>query len=374
MTEYGFHFNAQESLLYIMRDNFSEIKIEKINHNITRVRFTPDGIYDSLFSYARDPEFVDEKVDVEFTKGNEYLSFESQHLKLLIDPKTHSLRFLNSSFQNLLALDSPVKKESVHGEYYFFPMIMQEDESIYGLGDKPVEPNLRGKSFQNWGTDTFAYNYAADPLYKNIPFFIGQHEGGSYGVFLDSSYRTVFDFTPENAGFGSYGENMTFYFFEGNSPTEIIQHYLFLTGTPELPPLWALGYHQCKWSYYPEKKVKKIAKKLRKLKIPCDAIYLDIDYMDGFRCFTWDPKHFPQPKKLIQKLDKKGFKTVVMIDPGLKIDKNYTIWKDGKDNDLYCKTPSGKDFKGMVSAAPAISRILRYPKPGIGGAIFSRNL
>src|SRR5690606_5908984 len=138
--------------------------------------------------------------------------------------------------------------------------------------------------------------------------------------------------------------------------------YLSLTGTPELPPLWALGYHQCKWSYYPEKKVKKIAKKLRKLKIPCDAIYLDIDYMDGFRCFTWDAKLFPHPKKLIQKLDKQGFKTVVMIDPGLKIDKNYPIWKDGKDNDLYCKTPSGKDFKGMVWPGPCNFPDFTLPK------------
>lgn len=348
MTEYGFHFNSMESLLYILRDNFAEIKIEKITSGITRIRYSPDGIFESLFSYAKDPLFIEEKIKIDFTKGIDFLAYESETLKLIIDPKKFSLRFLNSMNQCLLAVEPPVNRVSENGDYTFFPIRLKGGESFFGLGDKPVEPNLRGKAFELWGTDSYAYPYGADPLYKNIPFFIGQHSSGCYGIFLDSSYRTSFDFGAYSPGFGSYSDSLTYYFIEGNTPSEIIKNYLLLTGTPELPPLWALGYHQCKWSYYPEKKVKKIARKLRKLEIPCDAIYLDIDYMDGYRCFTWDTKLFPQPKKLIRWLEKKGFKTVVMIDPGLKIDKNYPVWKDGKDNDLYCKMPDGKDFKGMV--------------------------
>lgn len=348
MAEYGFHFNPQESLLYVMRENFTEIKVEKINAGITRIRYTPDGIFEPVFSYAKDPLFVEEKIKVDFTRGTGFLAFESENLKLIIDPKNFSLRFLNNVNQCLLALDTPVKKESGTGEYIFVPLQIRGDESFFGLGDKPVEPNLRGKSFELWGTDSYAYRYGTDPLYKNIPFFIGLHEAGCYGIFLDTSSRTRFDFGTRHPGFGAYSESLTYYFFEGSSPLEILRNYLHLTGTPELPPLWALGYHQCKWSYYPEKKVKKIAKKFRKLEIPCDAIYLDIDYMDGYRCFTWNAELFPQPKKLIRWLDKKGFKTVVMINPGLKTDKNYIVWKDGKDNGLYCKMPDGKDFKGSV--------------------------
>ena len=112
--------------------------------------------------------------------------------------------------------------------------------------------------------------------------------------------------------------------------------------------MWAMGYHQSKWSYYPESNVRAIAKNFRKMKIPCDAIYLDIDYMDGFRCFTWDKSRFPNPKKMISDLEEKGFKTVVMIDPGIKIDKDYWVYQEAIENDYFCKRADGAFMKGKV--------------------------
>jgi alpha-glucosidase len=84
------------------------------------------------------------------------------------------------------------------------------------------------------------------------------------------------------------------------------------------------GLPPCKWSYFPE--VKEITSKFR-IKIPCDAIYLDIDYMEGFRCFTWNKEYFPDPKRMVAELAEDGFKTVVIIDPGIKIDKEYSVYK-----------------------------------------------
>ena len=98
--------------------------------------------------------------------------------------------------------------------------------------------------------------------------------------------------------FWADGGEMNYYFFYGPKISQVVEAYTDLTGVPELPPMWALGFHQSKWSYYPEKQVKKIASKFRKLEIPCDAIYLDIDYMEGFRCFTWDNRRFPKSKEI----------------------------------------------------------------------------
>ncbi|HKK12353.1 MAG TPA: TIM-barrel domain-containing protein, partial [Flavobacteriaceae bacterium] len=88
--------------------------------------------------------------------------------------------------------------------------------------------------------------------------------------------------------------------------------------------------------------------KFRKLKIPCDAIYLDIDYMDGFRCFTWDKTKFPDPKRMIRELNKNGFKTVVMIDPGIKVDRDYWVYDEGVKNDYFCKRGDGPFMHGKV--------------------------
>ena len=117
---------------------------------------------------------------------------------------------------------------------------------------------------------------------------------------------------------------------------DVVKRYHKLTGTHYMPPMWGLGYHQCRWSYYPENKVREVAYEFRKREIPCDAIYLDIDYMDGYRCFTWNKRYFPDPKKMISDLNANGFKTVVIIDPGIKIDKDYSVFKEGLEKDYFC--------------------------------------
>jgi len=247
--------------------------------------------------------------------------------------------------------------------YGGFSFEIEPQAIVMGLGDKPDLPDLRGRTYENWGTDTYAFGRGSDPLYKNIPFFIVKGKNRSWGFFLDHTARSGFDFRSSTLAFGiqkgasakgedHYDPTFNLYIFCNENPLEILKQYVCLTGLPKLPPLWALGYHQSKWSYYPERKVKKVAKRFRVEKIPCDAIYLDIDYMDGFRCFTWDASRFPKPAKLINWLESKGFKTVVMIDPGIKIDKKYKIWKQGKALDVYCKGKDGKPFKGNVWPGP----------------------
>jgi len=210
----------------------------------------------------------------------------------------------------------------------------QPGESYYGLGDKPADNNLRAKRFEMWGTDQYAFGKHTDPLYKNIPFYIGLQNKIAYGIFFDNTFRSFFDFAQERhhvTSFWAQGGTMDYYFIYGPDLNSVVSGYTELTGKPELPPLWALGFHQCKWSYYPESNVREITSKFRELQIPCDAIYLDIDYMDGFRCFTWDKEKFPNPTKMISDLREDGFKTIAIIDPGIKVDQTIMsikkLWK-----------------------------------------------
>jgi alpha-glucosidase len=228
----------------------------------------------------------------------------------------------------------------------------QKGESFYGLGDKPVDVNLKGKRFENWATDSYAFGKNTDPIYKAIPFYTAIQDNKAYGVFFDNTFKTSFDFAHERrnvTSFWAQGGEMNYYFIYGPQMEDVVKNYTDLTGKPHaLPPLWALGFHQCKWSYYPEANVKEVTKTFRDLKIPCDAIYLDIDYMDGFRCFTWDKKYFPDPKRMVKELEDKGFKTVVIIDPGIKIDLEYDVFKEALDKDYFCKRADGPYMKGKV--------------------------
>jgi alpha-glucosidase len=230
--------------------------------------------------------------------------------------------------------------------------VSHDGESYFGLGDKPGSLNLKGKRYENWVTDSYAYGKDSDPIYKAIPFYTGLHHGKAYGIFFDNTFRAFFDFAHERknvTSFWAQGGEMNYYFVYGPEMNDVVANYTDLTGKPhQMPALWTLGYHQCKWSYYPESKVKAVAAKFRELQIPCDAIYLDIDYMDGFRCFTWNKEYFPDPKRMVKELMDDGFKTIVIIDPGIKVDKDYSVFQEGLENDYFCKRADGPYMKGKV--------------------------
>lgn len=141
---------------------------------------------------------------------------------------------------------------------------------------------------------------------------------------------------------------MQYYYIHGPNMMDVVKRYHSITGTHFMPPLWGIGYHQCRWSYYPEQNVREVTAEFRKREIPCDAIYLDIDYMDGYRCFTWNKQYFPDPKKMISDLAANGFKTVVMIDPGIKVDENYWVFKEGQENRYFCRRGDDYFMEGFV--------------------------
>jgi alpha-glucosidase len=121
-----------------------------------------------------------------------------------------------------------------------------------------------------------------------------------------------------------------------------------LTGRMPLPPRWALGYQQSRWSYESAEKAWQIVREFRERRIPCDVIWLDIDYMDGFRCFTFDPLRFASPSTLNHRLHAQGFRTVWMIDPGIKVDAHYFVYQQGHAGEHFVMEPGGREFNGNV--------------------------
>jgi alpha-glucosidase len=229
---------------------------------------------------------------------------------------------------------------------------MFPDEKFLGLGEKTGNLNKRGNKYENWNSDTPAYATNFDPLYQSIPFYIGIHDRVTYGIFLDNTYRTKFNFgasTDEKfMSFSASNGEMNYYIFGASTVAGIIRDYTWLTGRMPMPPIWSLGYQQCRWSYYPESEVMKLAQSFRDKQIPCDMIYLDIDYMDSYKIFTWNKERFPRPEEMIRKLNAMGFHIATIVDPGIKIDKDYFAYNEGLANNYFVKYPSGENYTGSV--------------------------
>ncbi|MBK9336854.1 MAG: glycoside hydrolase family 31 protein [Lewinellaceae bacterium] len=330
------------------------LRVQVAAPGTVRLRYSPDGYFHPDHSYALDPNRDTARVTATLNESaNEYVLITGP-LQVVVAKSGARVRFYDLD-DRLLNEDDAVysaRRTIMQGwSALKISKKRQRKEVFYGLGDKTCSPDLSGKSFQNWCTDAFGFGRDTDPLYRAIPFYYGLHQGIAYGIFFDNTFRTHFDFDSNGDGsttFWAEGGEMNYYFLYGPGLTDVARAYTRLTGLPDLPPLWALGYHQCRWSYYPHSRVLEIADTFRALEIPCDAIYLDIDYMDGYRCFTWNRDHFPDPKGLIEELQARGFQTVVMIDPGIKEDPDYPVYRQGMEQGMFLRSTDGGIAKGPV--------------------------
>jgi alpha-glucosidase len=346
------HISVEGNQFFI-NDGRSTVCVTVISDEIIRVRMAPQGVFLVDFSYALSPEeYRISRIDV--FENEEIYRISTNTVNCTVQKSNFHISFSDRD-DNLINEDEyPMhwEENTEFGGYYIYcTKKSSPEESFFGLGDKPTEFNIRGKRFTLWGTDTYAFAKDQDPLYRNIPFYIGIEKGISYGLFFDNTFKSFFDFgyqESDKVSFWADGGELNYYYIHGPHMMDVVKRYSSLTGRHPMPPIWALGYHQCRWSYFPEKKVKDIASTFRLKKIPCDAIYLDIDYMDGYRCFTWNKKYFPDPKRMIRELKADGFQTVVIIDPGIKVDENYFVYKEAKEKNYFCRRSDDYFMEGHV--------------------------
>lgn len=230
---------------------------------------------------------------------------------------------------------------------------LQGPEHFYGLGDKTGFLDKRHYAYEMWNTDN------PDPqvdsfkaLYKSIPFFMaltGQHV---YGIFLDNPYKSVFNMGQESEEyyyFGAVSGNLDYYYIAGETLSEVLGGYTYLTGTCPLPQKWTLGYHQSRWGYVTQEDVEEIARSMREYDIPCDAIHFDIDYMQDYKVFTWNEKRYHgNPAGYLKCLSDRGFKPVTINDPGVKKEAGYSVYEEGVERGYFAKSPEGEVYINAV--------------------------
>lgn len=254
-----------------------------------------------------------------------------------------NITFINQSSERLRKDRAPV----FSGETWSQTSDLHPKEAVYGLGLRASPLNLHGKKFRFWNLDPGgSINPGDDPLYVCLPVYMGLHPGGSYLVFYENAHDGEINFNQELQINMSAGA-LRYYFIAGN-PSTLLRRYTELTGRPTLPPRWALGYHQSRWGYKTADDIRNVVSGFQEHQIPLDNIHLDIDYMRGYRVFTVDQQRFLDLTSLTSELQQQGIQTITILDPGVKIDPEYRVYKEGLDQDVFVKTHQGEIQKALV--------------------------
>lgn len=347
------------------------LRVEAIDQGILRVRLGVGGAFLNNVSYALKEDLQQKGSPYRIEQNSSEVRLSVENLSFVLTKPKPGLRvedrkgnvlieeFAPLSWENKDAKVGGQAKEGQtepvlapkEGYAALLTLKLGYDEHFYGLGEKALGLDLRHTYSQMWNTDAVGYGPGDDPLYQSQPFLIGLKKGDAFGMFFDNPYRIQFDLGKEfedRYRVRTEGGELDLYLLAGPKISDVVQRYTALTGTMPMPPSWALGHMLCRYSYYPDTEVLDIAKRARQERIPTDVVWLDIHYMDGYRVFTWDRSRFPDLPGLTHSLHAMGMKAVSMIDPGVKVDPGYSVFKEGIERDAFLKYPDGGLYIGKV--------------------------
>ena len=327
-----------------------KVRLIALAPDVIRVTYAPNGTFPADQSFAVLPGAFPTTTKLRVSTSDAALDLRTDQLVIRVDKSPLRLTFLDTSGK-ILSQERADHPAAFDGTEFRLWKTMPDDEHYFGLGDKTGPLDHREIAFTNWNSDMFGWQESTDPLYKAIPFFLAMRRGVAYGLFLDNTYRSNFDFGKEARdlySFGSDGGALDYYFFYGPSPKRVIELFTQLVGRTPLPPLFALGYQQCRYSYYPESQVREIAAEFRKRQIPADVIYLDIDYQQDNRPFTVNRERFPTFEKMVKDLGEEGFKVVTITDLHLAHLPGYQPYDEGHKHDYFVKNRDGSEYVGKV--------------------------
>ena len=269
---------------------------------------------------------------------------------------------------NILLESQPGQGVGFSGEASIFMFATAASPLFYGMGEKCGALERSNVRTKFWNTDVFgdfaeAVHAAnqADPMYVSVPYLIVRSNNTYVGLLLDNACETFISTTDKTTIEGNVIESSqggfhlgcangrpVLYLIYGPSLRELTRKLQNLVGTTPLPPLWALGHHQCRWGYEDQDDIEYVDANYAANDIPLDGIWLDIDYMDGYRVFTFDREKFPSLEKVLDDMLARNRHVVPILDPGVKIDPGYTVYADGVRQDVFCKNAAGTDFVGIV--------------------------
>jgi len=220
--------------------------------------------------------------------------------------------------------------------------------SLYGTGEVGGPLLRNGRRVVTWNTDAFGYDSQTPSLYQSHPWVLAvRADGSSFGVLADTPGRVVIDLA-DGIELRAQGPAFGVVIIDRDSPQAVLRTLGELVGRMPLPPRWALGFQQCRYSYAPASELQQIAAEFRARRIPCDVLWMDIDYMERYRTFTFDPRGFADPLGLTRELRDQGFRNVWILDPGIRREPGHFVYDQGTRGDHWVKSANGEPFVGKV--------------------------
>ncbi|WP_239615572.1 glycoside hydrolase family 31 protein [Cohnella mopanensis] len=336
----------QDGNTFICRGNKGNAAILFLTDDVFRIKIFQGEQVDLSTTPGVLPQVSD--VEVKTQENDTKFIFVTSTIRLIVDKSKCSFLIEDLKAQTI-ARQNPVSWDA-RGEISA-TYEMPNESHFYGLGEKTGFLDKRGERYTNWNTDVYAPHVPEiEALYQSIPLLIHTHGEQSYGLFLDNPGRSDFDMRASDTTFsiscstGAYD----IYFINGPQMKDVVSRYTVLTGRIDLPPKWAIGYHQSRYSYMNQQEVLELARSFRAKQIPCDVIYLDIHYMDEYRVFTFDPVRFPDPEAMMAELKSLGIRIVPIVDPGVKKDPKYKVYQEGVRENHFVKKLEGDIVLGEV--------------------------
>ena len=272
---------------------------------------------------------------------------------MMIENKVLRYRYGNPFQTDAVVMQLPICKEPLQKlmfEEGAFTYKLESGAAIYGLGESVRGMNKRGWLYTSFCTDDDMHTENKHSLYGAHNFLIC-HEKEPFGIFIDDPGQVHFDigYTDlDTLRIKSESMDFDLYVIEGPNVLDIIRTFRTLIGQSYIPPKWAFGYQQSRWSYETAQEIRKVAKNLKRHEIPVDAIYLDIDYMQNLKDFTVDPEKFPDFEKLVEELKEYGIHLIPIIDAGVKVEAGYKIYEEGIANGYFVKNEDRTPFEAAV--------------------------
>ncbi len=357
-----------------------KLRVEVIRADILRLKISRAGQFDESPTFAA-AFTMPGAVPFEVSETGQAIILETAQLRLVVSRAPFGLAVYRHDGSPVLedavsvetggGRQEPARGYMALNDSFVLTRRIARHDAIYGLGEKTGSFNRRGRNFILWNTDVLhqgvlAQNRLAeanqslsgsstsfDPYYTSIPFFYHSRTSASAalvsGSFIDNGYKANFEFEARDSYcIEFHGGQYTEYVFAGPGMKEVLEGYTFITGRISPPPIWALGHHQCRWHDYSDADVLRIGDQYRARDIPCDVLWLDIEYMDAYRVFTWNKDKFPDVAGMLARAREKKLRVITIIDPGVKYEPGYPVFDDGLAKNLFCKTEAGNVYVGQV--------------------------
>ena len=347
-----------------------KVRLEFILDDVLRFKVSRGGKFDPQPTFAVScdefgvPEFA-------VRRNQRSVSIRSASMRVNVQFSPFHLDIVRTTDGSTVMKSSKGNTYRYFNDAWYCAQTTQSDDAILGLGEKTGALNHKGRKLKMLNTDilapaadgTFRSRDPADPennpksdrfdpYYMSIPFFYqlsAARPDLAAGFFFDNGYPMSFDFSAaRQARISAEGGQLTEYIFSGPSMKSILSRYCQLTGRMSMPPLWTLGHHQCRWHDYTQQEWLELAERYREEGIPCDSMWLDIGYMNGYRVFTWDRERFPDIHKALSTIREKNFRAVTIVDPGVKYENGNQVFEEGREKNYFCKTQSGELYCGHV--------------------------